>query len=316
MEEGEAPKLERKLSPLEVIEQAIKEEEEKRMGIWTKLYEGLSEADQDNLLKSASSLINKFITQNPRELPDIIILPEISARPLYYLLNPAIKAISEKRQVKTPTFIYFQAHKGSEMSLIDEEGREKMLTPVKELKKMMEFSTGSNPMLQGYLQSEIELRENGPVKAQKLRDLMQKRADEVMDYLRKVGIVDPNIVIFDDYVTKLHSSIDEVRLAFGSNIPAYCLLQDRGVVFPESIQIFTGMDDPYGTTEIANSQGFEYRSKHEGNRHAIGVEKADDSMYVKNSQARNAASMQNLRKGLQIIGQQVLQRLPDLVSSL
>lgn len=142
MEEGETPVSERKLSPLEVIEQAIREEEEKRMGIWTKLYEGLSNEDQENLLKSASNLLEQFQTQYPDKLPNIILLPDISARPLFYLLNPAIKAIAEKRQVKAPTFIYFQTYKGPEMSLIDREGRERMLTPVKDFKKMMESSKG------------------------------------------------------------------------------------------------------------------------------------------------------------------------------
>lgn len=138
---------------------------------------------------------------------------------------------------------------------------------------------------------------------------MKSRADEVIDYSKKTGITDPNIVIFDDYVTKQHSSIDEIRLAFGSDIPAYCLLQDRGVVFTEDMRIFTGMEDPYGTREIPNSQGFHYRSKHEGNRHAIGVEKNEDSSYVKNSPARNRASMQNLRTDLQDIGQRIAQTL-------
>lgn len=309
MEGSEVPAAKSMLSPLEVIEQAIREEEEKRIGIWTKIYEGLSSEDQEYLLRSASSVIDKFLTHHPEKLPDIVILPEISARPLFYLLNPAIKAVCETRQLKPPAFVYFQTHKGQEMSLIDGKGREKMLTPVKELRRMMEFSKGSDPMFQDYLQSEIESRGSGPAKALKLRGLMKRRAQEIMDFSKKAGIVAPQIVIFDDYVTKQHSSIGEIRLAFGSDIPAYCLLQDRGVVFPESMKIFTGMEDPYGTTEIANSQGFEFRSKNQGNRHAIGVEKDESSLYVKNSPTRNRTSMENLRVGLQNIGNRIAQRL-------
>lgn len=309
MEGSEIPTPEPKLSPLEVIEQAIREEEEKRMGIWTKVYEGLSGEDQEYLFKSASNVVDKFLDHYPDKLPDIILLPEISARPLFYLLNPAIKTVCEERQLKPPTFIYFQTHKGPEMSLIDEEGKEKVMTPIKELRRMAESSKGSDPVLQDYLRSEIATREGGPEKARKRRDLMKRRADEVIDYSKKSGITNPNIVIFDDYVTKQHSSIDEIRLAFGSNIPAYCLLQDRGVAFSESLQIFTGMEDPYGTTEIANSQGFDYRSKNQGNRHAIGVEKDENSLYVKNSPSRNRVSMKNLRMGLQSIGQRIAQKL-------
>ncbi len=295
-------------SPLEVIEQEIREEEERRMGIWTKIYEGLSGEDQEYLFRSALSVIDKFLGHYPDKLPDIVLLPEISARPLFYLLNPVIKAVCEERQLKPPTFIYFQTHKGYEMSLIDEDGRE-ILTSVKELRRMMDFSEESDPVLQDYLRSEIETREGRLEKARKLRNLMKRRAGEIMNYSRKIGITDPSIVIFDDYVTEQHSSIDEVRLAFGSNIPAYCLLQARDVVFPENLQIFTGMEDPYGTTEIATSQGFNYRSKNEGNRHAVGVDKDENSLYVKNSPSRNRVSMQNLRIGLQSIGQRIAQKL-------
>jgi len=303
------PKPERKLSPLEIVEQALREEEEKSMGVWTKLYEGLSEADQENLLKSANNIIDKFATQYPEDLPDIVILPEISARPLYYLLNPAMKALAERRQVKAPSFVYFQTHKGRELSLIDKDGNEMQMTSAKELRKMLNNDNGLDSFLQSYLQDEIEARETGPEKARKMRGLMKSRAEEIRAYAEAAGISDPQMVIFDDYVTQKHSSIDEVRLAFGTDIPAYCLLQDRGVMFPDNLHIFTGMEDPYGTREIANSQGFEYRSKNDGNRHAIGVEKDKNSIYVKNSPARNIESMQNLRNGLQAVGQQVAQRL-------
>lgn len=309
MEDGGAQETGRKLSPLEVIQQAILEEEEKRMGVWTKLYERLSDNDRKNILQSANNLIDKFTTQYPHELPDVVILPEISARPLFYLLNPVMKALSEKRQIKAPSFAYFQTHKGAELSLIDEEGRERSRTSVKDIKKMMNGGSDKDSFLQDYLQSEIVAREGGPERAQKMRSLMKSRADEIKARAAASGITDPNIVIFDDYVTKQHSSIDEVRLAFGSDIPAYCLLQDRGVTFPENLRIFTGIEDPYGTTEIANSQGFEYRSKHAGNRHAIGVEKDENSMYAKGSSARNYSSIKNLRTGLRTIGQQIAQRL-------
>ena len=53
MEGSEVPAPKSKLSPLEVIEQAIREEEEKRMGIWTKVYEGLSNEDQEYFFRSA-----------------------------------------------------------------------------------------------------------------------------------------------------------------------------------------------------------------------------------------------------------------------
>lgn len=311
MEGGETPKLGPKLTFLEGIKRAIKEEEERRTGIWTKLYKGLSEADQDNLLKSASSLMQKFTAQNPNDLPNIIILPEISARPLYYLISPAIEAICNTRQSKIPTFIFFQMHKGAELTLIDKEGRERNLTPVKELRKVVGGSS-SNPILQDFLKSEIELREGGPAKAIKMRDLMRRRAQEISNYSKVTGITNPYIVIFDDYVTAQHSSIEEIRFAFGSDIPAYCLLQERGVVFPQSMGIFTGMEDPYGITEIKNSQGFAYRSKYEGNRHAIGVDKDENSMYVKNSPARNYDSMQNLRLGLQTIGQLIAKKLSTI----
>ena len=137
MDGGDSQEIGRKLSPLEVIQQALKEEEEKRMGVWTKLYEGLSEADKENLLNSANNLVDKFTSHYPQELPDIIVLPEISARPLFYLLDPVMKALSDKRQVKAPSFAYFQTHKGSELNLIDDEGQEKNMTSIKELKKMM-----------------------------------------------------------------------------------------------------------------------------------------------------------------------------------
>lgn len=71
------------------------------------IIEGISEVDKKKLLETGTILAEKIIQQG---LPDVILLPETSARPLYYLFNQVFKKFAEANDLPRPNFVFINVH--------------------------------------------------------------------------------------------------------------------------------------------------------------------------------------------------------------
>ncbi len=81
--------------------------EEKRESI-------LNDWDKKILLEGGEGVIRKIIQQDG--IPDVIILPETSARPLYYLIDPSFKKIAEEQNTRSPKYIFFAPSKSDNIT--------------------------------------------------------------------------------------------------------------------------------------------------------------------------------------------------------
>lgn len=68
----------------------------------------LPSRDKRYLEVAAERLIQQFIQDFPEKLPDALILPDVSARPLEYLLKPIFTHVAAKRRLPAPLFIFFK----------------------------------------------------------------------------------------------------------------------------------------------------------------------------------------------------------------
>jgi hypothetical protein len=69
----------------------------------------LNDWDRKILLEGGNRVIHKIMEQEG--VPDVIILPETSARPLFYLINPSFKKIAEHQNTKPPKYVFFAPSK-------------------------------------------------------------------------------------------------------------------------------------------------------------------------------------------------------------
>src|SRR6185503_13468684 len=67
------------------------------------IYE-LSQRDQEFLLTGGSNIVRQILRDFPGELPTTIILPDTTARPLYYFFKPILEKVAESRNVSMPKF--------------------------------------------------------------------------------------------------------------------------------------------------------------------------------------------------------------------
>jgi hypothetical protein len=259
----------------------------------------LSQKDRKCLEESGVSLLSKFFAHYPHEFPDALLLPDASARPLYYLINPSISAVCEQRGVRKPSFIFFKMM-GSDKSLnwvnrceflYDQNYEVVRARKMQELADL-ERQAHENDTQQVRIQQQISSAEmffkmeETPEIAYTIRKTAINRAREVMTALGKQGIVKPDFAIFDDIFCD-GMTIDEIRKALTNQsgndaykqIPAYVLVQINSDNYnAERINpvyhgsVFTESEDDFG------ARVFDYKGNENIGRERIyGVEKYSNS---------------------------------------
>lgn len=285
-----------------------------------KKFEVLSERDQKLLDSSLRSIMQEIIKQYPDELPDAVILPDTSGRPLAYLLRPIFAAIAEKRGIKNlPELIFFKTQNNDDTY---SEALEPSIITFEEV----EGITDGEPAQA----NETRLTsEDTNVEA---RAVHAKRAEVIKEHLkRKLNGREPKVIIVDDSVRDEYTTTKSIRNAFGTkDIPAFALLAKQksvgkgdkisvGIVPKQELDDLKSIGTLFGSFA-----GFDYRrqqmaSIEEPKKHTshIGVTKIgqDQELYVRKASNTSAEEMRKLRHDMALIGeriaQDILQGLPD-----
>jgi hypothetical protein len=64
----------------------------------------LNEWDREILHEGGKNVVKMMLKDFNNKLPDVIVLPDTSARPLYYLLKPLVEKLEKKKNIKKPNF--------------------------------------------------------------------------------------------------------------------------------------------------------------------------------------------------------------------
>src|ERR1700683_3007947 len=73
----------------------------------TKKHEVLNEWDKKVLEQGVTSIVKEMYKDFGNSLPDTIIFPDTSARPLLYVLDPIFRRISEDKKIPIPKYYLF-----------------------------------------------------------------------------------------------------------------------------------------------------------------------------------------------------------------
>lgn len=175
--------------------------------------------DRDILKTGIQNLTLKMIEDFEGRLPDIIILPDTSARPLMYALRPAFEAIAKEKACPIPQIYFFRTDRSPRLSDM-ERREERTFESTEELRSYVGSEADYYPITKSMIES------NHVEKMIATRQAMQERAQEIMSAEKKKGNDHPSIAIVDEYATGDANTIGEIRKAFGTNIAAYPVFSD------------------------------------------------------------------------------------------
>jgi len=268
-----------------------------------------------------------------KNFPDVIILPETTARPLYYTFRPVFEKLKQEKGTTVPKFVFFniraikprlvqssqeknvghEIKTGSELKKLIEEEQE---LDMEFLKKYPEYFKTENDIDELVKNSEVE-------KIAESRKIAQDRADEIKDYLKKSPGL--KLAILDDYLSN-QNTVNDIRKAFKNNqMPAYAIMGTLGNSNEDSPSAKSGYvftsgektvfeEDPNPAFGESGNYAFSYRSSD-----PIGVKKEYNKKYssVINPSPEDAGKFikdkEQLRKEMKFVGENIATTISDLI---
>jgi hypothetical protein len=134
----------------------------------------LNNWDLELLTKGTPEVVRYMYKDFGNDFPDIIILPDSSARPLVYLFKPIFEELNKTKQTKIPQFVFFST------------------------------------ITSAFLWDKDKMKEDNPELIASVH-AMNERTKEIQDFLRKNN--KKTIAILDD-INQTQSTINIIRSAF------------------------------------------------------------------------------------------------------
>lgn len=247
----------------------------------------LNEWDKKYLEKGALGMISKMYNDFENNFPDIIVLPERGARPLYYLLNPIFNKLNIEKKTKIPKFLYFSVGQKAGVNLMIQEQYADIKTS-DELKAMIEKGYPDLPM--DSIQRLVDGEEVEKVIT--ARENMKSRAEEISELNKK----DLKLVIVDEVLSN-GITVREIKRAFNKeSMPAYTLIA------------FSGSDNSATPGYTLNDKdddknpgvdGYSFSFEH--SEDAIGVKKSFDQKYSTNIKKDSPDEQEKLVKDKKLL---------------
>lgn len=225
----------------------------------------LNSWDKKYLEKGAVGMLQKMYKEFNNNFPEVILLPERGARPLYYLLQPLFKKLNLKKGTKVPKVIFFSVSKRPGVVLAIAEENSEITTDNDFEEKLIEIF----PFL-----PEEEIQK--VVKSERLGDMitsrknMRLRAQEI----EKQILENNSTVAIIDEMLAIGATTNEIKRAFNNyEIPAYTLVALNDNVSEKSGYVFDEEEDE------RNPKSKRYSFSFEQLEDAIGVNKSINDKY-------------------------------------
>lgn len=216
----------------------------------------------------------------PKQLPDGIIFPDTSGRPLAYVLREPLAQLAQRTDhPEAPRSFFFQAIRNKQMVRASTHKKRFGVS----LEDVLDSINGHleknavSPTLTDEMVTKLgETREQITAsldEAKPFRERFVERAHEI----RQAMPADAKFIIVDDYISDIAVTVSEIRRAFGEQLPAYSFLSNsEPEAFSPDEKIFVARKDTGPVDPKSNlSVGLSYRRPDGG----IGVKKNSDSKY-------------------------------------
>jgi hypothetical protein len=271
----------------------------------------LNEWDKKILLEGSKNVVDKILKEFRGKLPDAIIYPDTSARPLSYLFDPIFSKISKEQNRKKPNIFFMKVQKADGMTMIfeDIEGRELSYDEARDHlnKYIKNFGDFGSPLADESKIFVNNLFEQTHIK----RAVEQDRALEIEKHnedLSGRGMI-ANLAVVDDF-TNQGNTAKEINYSFGVNVPYFTIFGTKreNYVPEENMGLVIDVDN-YPKNIITNSNT--KLSYTVGDlRKSIGVNKTEDidNKYVevnKNQTPKDKEMMKTLREEMKEIGEEI-----------
>ena len=184
----------------------------------------LNDWDHKILLEGGKNLVQKILKEFRGKLPDAIVYPDTSARPLSYLFDPIFVKISEEKGIRKPRSFFMKVGHSDTFTTIfeDNEGRELFYNEVE--KMLIEKIETGDTALATHKEYFFKKAEDTSVK----RSVEADRASEIEKYndnLSGRGII-ANIAVIDDFSNQ-GDTRKEINYAFGYEVPYFSVFGNK-----------------------------------------------------------------------------------------
>ena len=252
----------------------------------------LNDWDKEYLEKGVIGTMKNMYQDFNNNFPDVIILPERGARPLYYLLDPIFKKLNAEKDTKIPVFIYFSVGKKAGTFMRTSE----QYTDIKTSNDLMQdLMDECYPDLSiDEIQRIVDKQDvEGVIEA---RNNMRERAEEINT---KIYGKNFKLAIVDEVLSN-GTTVKEVRKAFNNEeIPAYTLVAISSGFDEMTKSGYRFNDEENQDNPNTNSQSFSF----EHSEKALGITKSFNQKYTTPIKAENkeeAAALALEKKQLRV----------------
>ena len=303
-------------------------------------YDFLSIKDARELEEQGTVIVRQFLKDYPQELPDAIILPDTSARPLFYFLKPILDKTSKERGVVKSKIYFFKTnrfisealnepHNKEAQELYDsgqwsqkkakceEEKYGEAEWKLSELLRQKKLTPDESKQIKEKIRIELEKQYVFNALGDIIRNMnkikfplqvLRNRANEIRKHINKTN---PKLIIFDDIIAG-GDTLTSINTAFGEKIPAYAFkgMYNRDYYAEQNnLDIHVGFSTGEGQGYYVPKINFDYRHSS-----AIGVKKEEtgNASYAELLETMDISTKRDmgyLRSDMKKIGEEVIENL-------
>lgn len=273
----------------------------------------LNEWDKKILVEGGKNVVSKILKEFNGKLPDAIVYPDASARPVYYLLDPVFSAIAKNKNINKPKIFFLKiqgpdrntpGYESTEERELGKEEAEVLL--LKDLARNRSLYSHSKLFAEGEYDEYEKNQKDDFNRTFEKRHTEKERATEIDDYNQKLSEnnTKANIAVIDEYSSNGHTS-KEINYAFGYEVPYFSIFGSKednyvpGENIGKVVDIYEDDRNPANELmKLSYSMG--------ENRKAIGVEKdnALDNKYseINKDRIKDKEKIAQLRQEMKELG--------------
>lgn len=279
----------------------------------------LNEWDKKILLEGCKNVVTKILSEFNGKLPDAIVYPDTSARPVYYLLDPVFSKIAKNKNINKPKIFFLKVHGPDRNTSVYESTEERELGKeeaevflLKELARNRSLYSHSNLFAEGEYDEYEKNQKDDFNRTFEKRHTEKERAIEIDNYNQKISENDTkaNIAVIDEYSSNGHTS-KEINYAFGYEVPYFSIFGSKEDNYVPGENIGKVVDIYEDDRNPANEKMKLSYSMGESKK-AIGVEKDSNinsrySEINKNQTKDDKEKIAKLRQEMKELGMQISQ---------
>ena len=273
----------------------------------------LNEWDKKILLEGGKNVVTKILNEFNGKLPDAIVYPDTSARPVYYLLDPVFSELAKNKNINKPKIFFMKVQKPDQVTSTyeDIEGRELNREEAeffldKELSKHSGFIYSKTEEYKKYQNNQKE----SFVRTHNKRLVEKERASEINDYNKKLSGngARSNLVVIDEYSSNGDTS-KEINYAFGYEVPYFSIFGSKEDNYVQNENIGKVVDI-YEDDRNPTNEKMKLSYSMGESKKAIGVEKDSNissrySEVNKNQTNEDKEKIAKLRQEMKELGMQI-----------